>query len=251
MDIFRLTALPSHGSGLRNASAQAGDARVTAATPIDPELLQAGKSSSAIYHPSTPGEPQIQVYAKIVSTDLEDQQVGESLRLLTFGIGQPSANLRRAYDSAVSALSPELLAKDWGFSISSGRLVFTQGNDELSQQELGALDDAFSGSDVRIAASALASMVVKALELERGWGSDEQSRGVGQYDVTEANFGDIVDLREYLLSHGPGGTMKQGAKNPHDYDKMYTVTGGLALMNQISARAEARYAGDNIPRVAI
>lgn len=42
MDIIRMAALQSHGSGLRNASAQPGDARATAATPVDPELLQAG-----------------------------------------------------------------------------------------------------------------------------------------------------------------------------------------------------------------
>lgn len=65
--------------------------------------------------------------------------------------------------------------------------------------------------------------------------------GIGRFDVTNENFGDIADLRAYLLSHGPDGKYGRNYTRP-SYDRLYRITGSMAMMDQIAARAEPRFA---------
>jgi hypothetical protein len=52
-------------------------------------------------------------------TDVNSLAV-EWLQLASSGLGDPSGDLRRDYESAVSKLSSELQKKDWRFSVDNG-----------------------------------------------------------------------------------------------------------------------------------
>ncbi len=67
---------------------------------------------------------------------------------LTGDLPEATVGLVLSYHSAVSSLSSELQQKDWGFSISDGHLVFTEGNDALSEQDLADLQKAFGDAGV-------------------------------------------------------------------------------------------------------
>jgi len=221
-----------------------GEARITDATKVDPAILPASEPPSAIYHGSedyallTGGQENVDVSASSYDYKLMAAQQREMFSLLSHGLAKASADLRHSYDAAVHSLSTELQQKDWGFSITDGSLTFTAGRDELSNNEINSLKKAFAGADVEYYADQVASTMVRVLELERGY--DGLSKGIGRYDVTDKNFGEIVDLRSYLHSHGPEGRYGQGAKDPSDYERLY-FTGGYALMDQISANATERY----------
>ncbi len=79
--------------------------------------------------------------------------------------------------------------------------------------------------------------MITAIEYERNGGDNDVSNNIGRYDVTQANFGDIVDLRVYLESHAAGGKYGRNVIDPSNYRRLYRMTGGLAMMEQIAARA--------------
>lgn len=223
-----------------------GEARITDATKVDPAILPASEPPSAIYHGSedyallTGGQDNVDVpIAYSFDPKLMAAQKSEMFSLLTHGLAKASADLRYSYDSAIQSLSSELQQKDWGFSISDGLLTFTAGRDELSNNEINSLKKAFAGADVEYYADNLASTMVRVLELDRGY--DGVSKGIGRYDVTDKNFGEIVDLRSFLHSHGPEGKYGRWHKDPTDYESLYFLTGGHVLMDQISANATERY----------
>lgn len=161
--------------------------------------------------------------------------------LLTYGLRDTSAGLRRAYEAAISKLPTHLQEKDWAFSVANGSLVFTEGSNPLSDRDRAMLNEAFSSTNVERHANQVASTVIRAFELERG--PNGVSTWFGRFDVSNENFADIVDLRTYLLSHGPEG--KYGwwrqPEQLSDYDNLY-FTGDYAMMDQIYVRAEPRFA---------
>lgn len=223
-----------------------GDAKIVRETPIDADL-QKKELPSVVYHGSedysflTGGRDNVDVYIQSsFDPEVMAAQKTERFSLLTHGLAEASGNLRHSYDTAMESLSSDLQQKDWGFSISDGSLTLTAGRDELSSSEINSLNKAFAGAGVEYYASELASTMVRALELDRG--HDGVSNGIGRFDVTEGNFGEVVDLRSYLQSHGPQGTYGQAAKDPSDYRSLYFLTGGHALIDQISANATERYA---------
>jgi len=173
------------------------------------------------------------------SHEATNARLDEMMVALSTGVATASAGLKRSFDTAMESLSPDLQEKDWGFSVSNGSLEFSEGSDALTTEERATLKSAFSVADVEYQANQVASTMIRALELNRGPAG--VSNGIGRFDVSQGNFGDIVDLRSYLQVHEPGGSYDLNPIDPNDYESRFAY-GGRALMGQISANASAEYA---------
>lgn len=225
-------------AGSRAAPEKTGAASIATSAP----------TPAAIYHPaqkesasglSGPGD--IKVYSRDLKFDENRQMLLESMQLWLHGLPAVSAGLRSAYDTATATLSPELLEKDWGFSVANGQLVVLKGSDPLSDGELATLKHALA--ELAPAANAVAETTIRMLALDRG--TDGVSNGIGRFDVSAQNFADIVDLRKHLLDHGPNGKYNN-ARNPSDLESVYG-TAGWAIMDQIIANAAERFSIPELP----
>ncbi len=59
--------------------------------------------------------------------------------------------------------------------------------------------------------------------------------------MNQKNFADIVNFREYLEHFTAAGKYGEHAINPKR-DTAFNILGGMALMEQVAARAEPRFA---------
>jgi hypothetical protein len=240
-------------NGLRNTlsqAAQAGlaaqsDGSLTTGPTIDP--TQAPAISNAVtvdvYHGSdgssstTPiGQTGVATYVNVAKVTDMDALTKQWFALSFQGLGDPSGALRYDYQTALSKLSPALQQKDWGFSVSQGQLVFTQGKDKLSAQDLTDLRNAFAGTGAAAAAQHVANATISLVSVARQM-MPSHSGSLGSYDVTADNFSKVVDLRAYLMSHGPDGPYGQDRINKSDYSDLYQLTGVDAMFDQISVKA--------------
>lgn len=159
--------------------------------------------------------------------------------MFTSKLGAASGDLKVAYEDALSQLPPTIKGKDWGFSVNQhNQIVILEGSDKLSDTEQEIILSVFAKASVGQAAGAVADIVERMLELERM--PKGVSNGFGRFDVSRTNFHEVVDLRTYLNSHGPGGPYGQHRVDPFDYAGLF-FTGGYAMMEQISAKAEETY----------
>lgn len=228
--------------------AGAAGPRLTQEKAVAPSIATSAPAPAAIYHPAQKenasglsGPVDIKVYSRDLKSDENRQMLIESMELWLHGLPAVSAGLRSAYDTATATLSPELLNKDWGFSVSNGQLVVLKGSDPLSDGELATLKLALA--ELAPAANAVAETTIRMLALDRG--TDGFSNGIGRFDVSAQNFGDIVDLRTHLLDHGPNGKYNN-ARNPSDLKSVYG-TAGWAIMDQIVANAAERFSIPELP----
>jgi hypothetical protein len=243
IDSVKLSAIQT---AVRSAAAQTN---TTLAGPTPRGLPQTGDTPAAVYHGSQRytatnplNETGVTVYARLLCTPEEEANRDQIMTLLTTGLASASANLRRASDAAMALLPPELLEKDWGFSVLDGELILIQGKDILSDEDRAALHAAFDRTAVEEASRQVADTIITALKYDREWGADDVTLGIGRFDVSEKNFGDIVDLRAYLDEFGAEGRYGKNLIDPTDYESLYFV-GGYAMMEMIAARAEPRFAG--------
>lgn len=211
-------------------------------------------SPAAIYHPAaddgSAGLPTydssgMEVWAFDSKTYERDDR--EMWDLWTTGFGATLGEMRYGYEDALAKLPPELAAKDWGFSIKNEALVIVAGDDPLSDQEIATLQKALG--DLEVPAGKLASDVVRYLELDRG--TDGVSKRLGRFDVSEENFDQIVDMRELLLSHVEGGKYEWktlSSVQPNNYHRLYGMTAGYAIVDQILARADERFLATSTQR---
>lgn len=228
MNINGLNSAPLH---------EPGKAAVTPVTALKQTDIPPAAPESVAPPTASSDSSGVVLYSRpAVRTELETQRIIDVMELYSRGVAKASATLRHSYEGAVSTLSPELLEKDWGFSVQNERLVLLQGEDALSETERATLTQALSG--VESAANDVANTMIRAIELDR---VDGHSKGIGRFDVSQANFGNLVDLRGYLFSHGPDAAYGRTLKDQRDYEHLYFLTGGMALMDQIAARAEARF----------
>lgn len=165
-----------------------------------------------VYHgPGIPASPNllaqrgIGAYLLLLNSLAGDELHEKSADLLTTNLRSASATLRLSYYEAVSRLPPGLAAKDWGFSVSNGSLIFTPHQDELSAQDLTDLRSAFSNSKVESAAKQVATAITSIVQMRRA-GADSRSLAWTrlEVDVEAAKFGDSVDLRSYVTATAPG-----------------------------------------------
>lgn len=215
----------------------------------DAQAAQQALTPAAIYHgqepysaPSNGPRSNIEVYAEVLDTDLEARQASQVFQMITWDLGKATGDLRYAYEASLKQLHPALVAKDWGFSVSNGQITLSEGADKLTEGERQAIRQAFSDNGIESFSRSVADTMITAIEYERNGGRNDVSNSIGQYDVTQKNFGDIVDLREYLESHAEGGKYGRDVIDPTDYSRLYRITGGFAMMEQIAAKAVARYA---------
>jgi hypothetical protein len=160
----------------------------------------------------------------------------KSADLLTTSLRSASATLRSSYYEAVSRLPPGVVSKDWGFSVSNGSLTFTSHQDELSMQDLTALRNAFSGSNVESAAKQVATVITSIVQM-RNAGADSRSLAWTRLDVDAAatNFGDRVDLRSYVTATAPGSLYHPNTA-PMSHSQIPPVLGGMDLRELVTAR---------------
>ena len=241
-------------NGLRNMLTQAaqaglaaqGNGTLTAGPAIDPAQALAIPHAVVVddvYHGSdgststTPiGQAGVATYVNVAKvTDMQALSL-QWLALSATGLGAPSGALRYDYQAALSKLSPALQQKDWGFSVSNDQLVFTQGKDELSAQDLMNLQNTFGGTGAAAVAQQVANATLSLVSVARQI-TPNRSGSLGSYELTANNFSKVVDLRAYLTSHGPGGPYGQYRTDKSDYSTMYQITGVYAMYDQIAAKA--------------
>jgi hypothetical protein len=213
--------------------------------PVEPANPQSTSGSADVYHGSdTPASPSllsrtgISAYTQLVSA-LSDGDVQEkSANQLASNLTSASVSLKSSYDQAVTGLPPPLQRKDWGFSVFNGELVFVQGQDELTPEDVAALRRAFSSSTVGPAAKQVAGTIT-SIGLMRKSGADVGPVVWGQFEVDETNFSDIINLRCYVTATVPGGNYDPKApSSPRSQPGIPTVLGGMYLGNLISAQPE-------------
>jgi hypothetical protein len=234
---------------IRVGAVAAAGTRATPETTVAPSTTAtSAPTPAAIYHPSQnesasglSGPGDINVYSWDPKLDENRKMLFETLQLWLHELPAVSAGLNSAFDTATATLSPELLKKDWGFSVSNGQLVILAGSDPLSDEELATLKLALA--ELTATANAVADTTTRMIELERG--TNGVSNGIGRFDVSTQNFADIVDLRKYLLAHGPNAKYNQ-ARDPSDLQSVYG-TGGWAIMDQIEVNAAVRFAVPKLP----
>lgn len=213
-----------------------------AAQPSAAQPIAAGTMPAAIYHPSGADDVPATYESSVMEVWAFDEEAwqrddAEMRELWWKGFATSLGEMRHGYEAAMSKLSPELAAKDWGFSIRNEALVIVPGRDALSDHEIAILQKALG--DLELPGSLLAGDVVRYLELDRG--TDGVSEGIGRFDVSRENFDQVIDLRELLLSHGDDAKYGRGYINKHDYRGMYSATGALAIFDQINERGEERF----------
>lgn len=212
-----------------------GDAKVTVADE------NASNPPSVIYHKTEEKMPlyegRIKIYFRPAESPEQQQaRFAEIGNLFTRALATASADLRVAYDDALSQLPPSLVAKNWGFSVDHrGSVVVLEGSSKLSKSEKDLIEKTLTQAYVGMCAEEIANIVVKMLELDRMPAGDSSS--MGKFDVTRNNFQDIVDLRAYLEVQRP---REKYLSNPYDYVSLH-YCGGYFMMDQISAKAEAKY----------
>jgi hypothetical protein len=236
-------------------TAQAGPG-IAAQQRIDPSLNPPPASDFAdVYHgaeaPSSTsllGQSGVGAYTQLLNVLATNELDQKSVAQLTNSLGNASFTLKSTYYEAVSRLPTQLQQKDWGFSVSDGRLVFTAGQDELSAQDLADLQKAFAGTNVESAARQVVAAIT-SIELMRQSGVDSGSLALGQLKVDEANFSDVVNLRAYITATTPGGKYVPNATDPTNptgqphtnavnEPQIPIILGGMDLRHLITARPD-------------
>jgi hypothetical protein len=244
MDLKNLGTL-NQGRQITPASQNSADVIPNVST--DPRFsipgLIAAAESADVYHglglPASPNllaQRGIGAYLQLLNALAGNELHEKSADLLTTSLRSASATLRLSYYGAVSRLPPELVSKDWGFSISNGGLIFTPHQDELSAQDLTRLSHAFSSSNVEPAAKQVAAVITSIVQM-RNAGAESRSLAWTRIDVDvdAANSGDGVDLRSYITTTAPGSLYHPNTA-PVSHSQIPPVLGGMDLRELVTAR---------------
>ena len=191
--------------------------------------------SGAPASPSLLSQSGVGAYIHLVNALAAHAGDEKSAEQLTNSLGNASATLKSAYYDAVSRLPAPLQAKDWGFSVFNGKLVFTAGADGLTPQDFADLQKAFAAANSEPAANQLASALT-SIDLRQSAGSDSASLAWGRIQVDENNFSDVVNLRDYVTSSAPGGRYSPSAPAPETHPQIPNILGGMDLRHLVSAR---------------
>lgn len=215
----------------------------------------AGTAPTDVYHSSGGARPSpslfaqsgVKAYTQLLSALSDAGHSEKSAEALTNTLLLTSATLKSAYQQALARLPPQLQSKDWRFSVSNGVLVFAEGSDELSPQELTLLRAAFEEANVGQFANEVAGAIT-TMDAKRAAGADMNSLAWGRFRVDDSNFEQVVDLRSYLTSSAPGskyssnaannfGSSTLGANGPIRPDVPLTL-GGMYLGDLVTTRSD-------------
>ena len=168
----------------------------------------------------------------VLSSGAGDQKAADQL---TNNLGAASAALKSSYSQAVATLPPALQAKDWGFSVANGQLVFVQGEEALTPQDFADLQKAFGAANVETSANQLATALLSIDARQKG-GADSASLAWGRVQVDENNFSDVVNLRSYVTDTPPGGKYAPPSPAETYRPEIPNILGGMDLRELVSAR---------------
>ncbi len=208
---------------------------------IAPGSSTTSSSADVYYGSGAPASPSllsqsgVGAYIHLVNALAAHAGDEKSAEQLTNSLGNASATLKSAYYDAVSRLPAPLQAKDWGFSVFNGKLVFTAGADGLTPQDFADLQKAFAAANSEPSANQLASALT-SIDLRQNSGNDTASLAWGRIQVDENNFSDVVNLRDYVTSTAPGGRYNPSAPAPETRPQIPNVLGGMDLRGLVSAR---------------
>lgn len=203
----------------------------------------AATNPADVYHalglPASPNlltQRGVGAYLQLLNALAGDELHEKSADLLTTSLRSASATLRFSYYEAASKLPPDLVSKDWGFSVSGGSLIFTPHQDELSAQDLTNLSHAFTSSKVEPAAKQVATAIISIVQMRRA-GADSRSLAWTRLDadVEAVNFGDSVDLRSYVTATAPG-SLYQPNTAPVNHSQIPPLLGGMDFRELVTAR---------------
>lgn len=163
----------------------------------------------------------------VLSTGESNTRVASAL---TQNLSTASAALKVAYTNAIAQLPTDLQQKDWGFSLSDGRLVFTPGADELTPQDVALLQKAFAAVEVDLAAHQVAT-ALGSIEARQKSGEDT---GTLAWTRNEADS-DSLNLRTFVTDTAPGSRYQPNSE-PTTPPQIPNLLGGMDLSGLATAK---------------
>ena len=98
--------------------------------------------------------------------------------------------------SDIAQERPDLVYKKWDFSLNARDDIVIMHNGDLTDEDVNWLQDRLQYSGLKEALAELKSSMITLVESERG--SDMYSTNIGRYDISEANFDQIIHFGEFL-----------------------------------------------------
>ena len=206
-----------------------------------PALLRASPSADTYYGSEAPASPSllsqsgVGAYIQLLNAFASHAVSDKTANLVTNNLGTAAATLKAAFNEAVGSLPPQLQQKDWGFSVSNGALVFTQGKDSLSAQDRADLQKAFAGANVEFSAREVAAALTNITQ-RRQMGADSGSLAWGAVNADDNNFSDVVNLRSYVSTTAPGSNYHPNTPESVVPPQVPNLLGGMDLRDLVSAR---------------
>jgi hypothetical protein len=261
LNINGSTATPVFNLAGQGITGQAGTALQPGATLTPPGQLNlpalmprtgpAGVGPDVYYGSAAPASPSllsqsgVGAYIQLLNAFASHEVSDKSANLVTNNLGAASATLKSSFYEAMSSLPTQLQQKDWGFSVSNGALVFTQGKDALSTQDLADLQKAFSGANVEFSAREVAAAITSIAQ-RRQEGADTGSLAWGGVNADDSNFGDVVNLRTYVTTSAPGSNYHPNTPAPAVPPQIPILLGGMDLRDLVSARPNFFHADGSV-----
>jgi hypothetical protein len=225
-------------------TASAAGTSPTAGPRFEPASFASYTAASDVYYgsgasssPSLLSQSGVGAYIQLVNALASHAGDQQSADQLTNSLANASATLKTTYNDAMSMLPAPLQAKDWGFSVFNGKVVFTAGDDILTPQDFADLQKAFSAANSESPANQLANALMSIGERQKA-GDDTATLAWGRIAVDENNFSDVVNLRDYVTSSAPGGRYSPGAPPAETRPEIPNILGGMDLRGLASARPE-------------
>jgi hypothetical protein len=228
-------------AGQSGVGPQPGTTVSLAGQPGLPALVRASPSADTYYGSEAPASPSllsqsgVGAYIQLLNAFASHEASDKNANLVTNNLGTAAATLKAAFNQAVTSLPPQLQQKDWGFSVANGAVVFTQGKDALSTQDLADLQKAFGGANVEFSAREVAAALTNIAQ-RRQEGADSGSLAWGAVNADENNFSDVVNLRTYVSTTAPGSNYHPNTPEPAVPPQIPNLLGGMDLRDLVSAR---------------
>jgi hypothetical protein len=222
-----------------------------------PALLQRtgspgpGAAADVYYGSEAPASPSllsqsgVGAYIQLLNALAGHEATDRSANLVTNNLGTASATLKSAYAAAVATLPAQLQQKDWGFSVSNGTLVFTQGKDALSAQDRADLQKAFAGANVEFSAREVAA-AMSVIAQRRQMGADPGSLAWGGIETDDGNPAEVGNLRTYVTTSAPGSNYHPNSPDPAALALVPNLLGGMDLRDLVTARPNFFHADGSV-----
>lgn len=239
--VFTLGSQPSLGASQTGSASvgQAGGSTLAGQSALVARPSPSGLGTDTYYGSEAPASPSllsqsgVGAYIQLLNAFSTHEASDRTANPVANNLGTASATLKSAYLQAISTLPGELHQKDWGFSVANGALVFTQGKDALSAQDLATLQKAFT--HVELSAREVAAAIT-AIAQRRQAGADSGSLAWGGLEADDGNFSDVINLRSFVTTSAPGSNYHPNTPAPAIPPQIPNLLGGMDLRDLVSAR---------------